>query len=249
MGERGARRAATAGAALLMAGVVGCGRTPEPRADTTAVATGNLGTRTLNDAQIATLALHLHAVEIGAAQGVAHKLTDERTRVFARAMLAEHAAMDSAMRLLPLQRDTMSQPPAQLATMQAGAHAQTALLTTMPAGTAIDRAYMAGQVATHAQALDSLRRWRTVTRDEGLAASLDAAIARVDVHLAQARTLQTALGGTTDSSAMAPPGVIPLSPERAETPATPLGSQKPDTVTSRLGPPRPDDIARPPTRP
>lgn len=223
----------------MVAAVAACDRGSEPGADTMAVATAHLGTQTLNDAQIATLALHLHGAEIGAARAAEPKLTDARTRAFAQAMLAEHAAMDSALRLLPLRRDTMSQPPAQYATLQAGTHAQSALLVSMPAGRAFDHAYAASQVAMHAQALDSLRRWRSVTRDGGLAAALEGTIPRVEAHLEQARALQGALGGAADSGAGgAPP--VPLTPEAVETPATPLGAQKPDTVTGRLGPRRPD---------
>jgi hypothetical protein len=88
-------------------------------------------------------------------------------------------------------------------------------------------------VAAHGAALDSLRRWRQVARNGGLASSIDATIVRVQAHLDLAHALQSSLGGALDTARMTPP-TVPLAP-RAETPATPLGSQQPDTVTARLG--------------
>jgi predicted outer membrane protein len=184
----------------------------------------------------------VHGAAIGAARTVSPRLTSEPARVFARAMLVEHVAMDSALRLLPIRRDTMAQPPAQFATMQAATSAQSAIWVTMPSGPALDRAYVAAQVTAHAQALDSLKHWRADVRDGTVAASLDDAIGRVQGQLQRARALQQTLGGADSAAAGQPALPLPLTPERAETPGSPLGRQMPDTSPARL-------IRRPPPTP
>lgn len=229
--------------AMVLAGVaVGCRESDRARADTTdaarvtsdtAAAADTIGAGSLNDAQVSTLVSHVHGSEIAAAQAVMTKLADPRVRAYAQSMLEEHHVMDSTLRMLPLQRDTMSRPPAQFATMQAAAKAQGAVLASLPAGGAVDRAYIGSQVANHGAAIDSLRRWRQVARNGGLASSIDATLVRVQAHLDRAHSIQSALGGALDTGATTPP-TVPLAP-RVETPATPLGSQKPDTVTARLG--------------
>ena len=240
-----ARAGSAAAAVVAVTIAAACRGEPAARGDTTALRGNGAGAAALTDAHVATLASQLDGAEIGAAQSAEPKLSDARVRDLARTLRADHAAMDSARRLIPVGHEEMQVPPPQFATMHAASQGQSSVLHAMSAGPAFDRAYVASQIAAHGQALDSLRLWRQAVRSDDLGRALDAAAATVQEHLQHARSLQDALGGGADSASMTPP-TAPLTPERAETPATPLGRQKPDTATSRLGrPTRPDGARRP----
>lgn len=176
------------------------GDTTEPARDS-ARATGSLG-----DPQLLVLASTINSSEIGSAQTAMPKLGDATVRAFAQRMIAEHAAMDSALTVgLPVKKEQAAQPPPQFATLRAASGALGATLATMPAGPAYDRAFVAMQVSAHAMALDSLTLWSQAARDGSLKDALQGGIGRVKVHLEQARALQTALGGTATDTAPPPP--------------------------------------------
>lgn len=192
-------------AALLL---VSCkGPDDSRRGDTTAPARDTAGaTGALTDPQILVLASQVDASEIGAAQGALAKLGDRAVRAFAEQMIAEHVAMDSARSVeLPVKKEQARRPPPQWSTMRAASAAHGALLMTMPAGPAYDRAFVAVQVAAHAQALDSLTLWSGAARDGAVQDALAQTVGRVKVHLERARALQAALGGTAAEAPPPPP--------------------------------------------
>ena len=195
--------------------------------DTSAVANGPMTER-----GVLTLMSQVNGSEIGGAQGVLPKLGDPTVRTYAQRMMADHGAMDSALKALPLNDTPLPIPPAQFITMHAGATQVSGVLAAMPAGPALDRAYVASQVAGHAQAMDSLRHWSGAVRDGGLRTALDGALAKVQEHLDAARAIQAALGGGVDSagSPRPAPQLVPREVEQA--PGT-LDRQRPDTTLFR----------------
>lgn len=153
----------------------------------------------LDDAGIAALVAQIHAAEVQGARQLGERLQTEEVRAFAAAMRGEHGEMADAV------AGKGGGAPPQLATMRAAARGQTELLATLPAGDTHDRAYMAAQVLRHAQALDSLRRWQRVARAAEVRAAIDAALPRVERHLAEARRLQSRLGGGAQGGVTLPP--------------------------------------------
>ncbi|GLC23908.1 DUF4142 domain-containing protein [Roseisolibacter agri] len=195
--------------------------------DTAAVAGGPLTER-----GVLTLMSALNGAEIGAAKGVMSRIGDPTVRRYAQAMVADHGAMDSAVKALPLNDTPLPVPPAQFITMHAASSHLSAVLGAMPAGPALDRAYVASQVADHSQAMDSLRHWRGAVRDGGLRTALDGALAKVQEHLDEARAIQSALGGGVDSAG-SPRPVPQLRPAEIFQAPAQLDQQRPDTATAR----------------
>ena len=153
-------------------------------------------------------------------------------RGFAQKMITEHGALDSAIKALPVNETPMPFPPAQFITMHAASTHLGAVLSAMPAGPALDRAYVASQVADHALALDSLQHWRGAVRDGSLRTALDGAMAKVQEHLNGARSIQAALGGGVDSSGSPWPAPRLAPTEIRQAPGT-LDQQRPDTLVGR----------------
>jgi putative membrane protein len=216
------------------------------RGDTTAAARDTArATGALADAQLLVLASQIDGAEIGAAQAALPKLGDRRVRAFAEQMIAEHAAMDSALSVgLPVKKDSATRPPAQWATMRAANAAMGATLATMPAGGAFDRVYVASQVSAHAQALDSLTLWSGAARDGALRDALTRGIGAVKVHLERARALQVALGGgAADTSPPPPPDTSQQRVEQVR--GNVEKSRQTDTSSTR---PRPAPTPPPPAR-
>jgi putative membrane protein len=188
--------------------LVGCrGPSDTRRGDTTTPARDTASaTGPLQDPQILVLASTINASEIGSAQTALPKLGDRSVRAFAEQMIAEHVAMDSALTVgLPVKKEQATRPPPQFVTMRAASAAQGAMLATMPARPAYDRAFVAVQVSAHTMAVDSLTLWSQAARDGSLRDALRETVGRVQVHLARARALQTALGGTATDTAPPPP--------------------------------------------
>lgn len=192
---------------------------------------------------VLTLLSQLNGAEIGGAQGVLPTLGDPTVRAYAQRMMADHGAMDSALKALPLHDAPSPFPPAQFITMRAGATQVSGVLSAMPAGPALDRAYVASQVAGHAQAMDSLRHWRGAVRDDGLRAAIDGALAKVQEHLDAARAIQAALGGGVDSAG-SPRPVPRLVPGEIEQAPGTLDRQRPDTTRARTARQLRPDTAR-----
>jgi predicted outer membrane protein len=207
------------------------------RGDTTAVLHADSANATsLSAPQVVTLVSGLDAAEIGAAQGALPKLGNKLTQAFAQTMIKDHGAMDSTLKALPAHGEPMPVPPPQVSTMQAASKAQGALLGAMTPGPDFDRAYIASQVANHQMALDSITRWRQVVKDEALAAALEQGESKVRAHLAQARSIQSALGG--DTTGLKPSPALLKKQEVEKAPAT-LDRQKPDTTVSNTPTKRP----------
>ena len=201
------------------------------RGDTTAVLHADSASATsLSAPQVVTLVSGLDAAEIGAANAALPRLGSRLTQAFAQAMIKEHGVMDSTIKALPAHGEPMPVPPPQVATMQAASKAQGDLLGAMTPGPAFDRAYIASQVADHQMALDSLTRWRQVVTDAALAAALDQGLTKVRAHLAQARSIQSALGGG-DTTGMTPSPALLKKPD-VQKPGGVFGTQKPDTTVS-----------------
>jgi putative membrane protein len=217
------------------------------RADTTHAATGDtsrVAGGPLSDRGVVTLLTHLNVSEVGAAQVAMPKLGDPTVRGFAQRMIADHGALDSAIKALPVNETPAPYPPSQVATMQAASKHLSAVLDAMPSGPAFERAYMASQVADHAQALDSLRTWRGAARDPQLRAALESAVAKVEEHLGLARAVQVALGGGVDSAG-SPKPMPRLTPSEINQAAGSLDRRPPDTtVTPTAHRVRPDSIRR-----
>lgn len=190
---------------VVMAGclLAGCTRVDgdgeEMAADTAAAS------RRLDDAGIAVLVAQLHAAEVEGARQAAERLQTPEVRAFAAAMAEEHGEMARPARAPTGEGGTGATTPPQLATMRAAARAHAELLGALPPGDTYDRTYMAVQVLRHAQAADSLRRWRRAARGENARALLDAALPRVQRHLAESRRLQARLGGGTQGGVTLPP--------------------------------------------
>ena len=200
--------------------------------DTTAIATDSAAANasSLSDPQVSTLVSAINTAEVGAANAALPKLGNRMTQAFATAMAKEHGVMDSTIKALAVNSEPMPVPPPQVATMQVASKAAGDLLGAMAPGTDFDRAYIASQVSDHQMALDSLQRWRQVVKDAGLAAAIDGALPKVRAHLAQARSIQSALGGG-DTTGQVPSPALLKTPD-VQTPASPLGSKKPDTTVS-----------------
>jgi putative membrane protein len=199
------------------------------RGDTTAALSADTASASsLSDVQVVTLVSGLNTAEIGAADGALPRLGSRLTQAFAQAMAREHGVMDSSIKALPANAAPMPVPPPQVATMLAAAKAEGDLLGGMTPGLDFDRAYLASQVVDHQHALDSLQRWRQTVRDARLGATIDDAITRVRAHLAQARAIQSALGGG-DTTGMTPSPALLRKPA-VQTPGTALGRTKPDTT-------------------
>jgi putative membrane protein len=200
------------------------------RGDTTAALQADTARATsLSDPQVATLVSAINTAEVGAANGALPKLGNKLTQAFAQSMAKEHGVMDSTIKAIPAAGAAMPVPPPQVATMLAAAKAEGDLLGGVPAGLTMDRAYIASQVGDHQMALDSLQRWRQSVRDGQLAAAIDAGITRVRAHLAQARSIQSALGSDTTG---ATPSPALLKKPDVEKPGSALGGTKPDTTVS-----------------
>jgi putative membrane protein len=233
--------------ALAAAAACRDGAADHARGDTGLVARPDSGgAGSLSDPQVITLVAAIHNAEVGAAGAAMPKLGRADVRAFAQRMVQEHAAMDSLFKALPAHGQPMPVPPPQVPTMQAAAKAQGDLLDAMAAGPAFDRVYVASQVADHQMALDSLQRWRQVTRDEALRRQLDAALQKVGAHLEAARALQRAVGSGGTPAEMTPPPASTLGPTKVERPAGRIGSQRPDTAVSNVpvagSRPRPDSV-------
>lgn len=224
-------RPATLALACLLATVACRAGNESVRGDTTAALHADTANATsLSDPQVLTLVSGINTAEIGAANNALPKLGSRLAQAYAQSMIKEHGVMDSTLKALPAHSQPMPVPPPQVSTMQAAAKAQGNLLGAMTPGTDFDRAYIASQVADHQMALDSLSRWRQVVRDESLAAALDQGLARVRAHLAQARSIQSALGGG-DTTGLTPSPAL-LKDPNPEKPGGRLGTQKPDTTVS-----------------
>ncbi|MGZ8375667.1 MAG: DUF4142 domain-containing protein [Gemmatirosa sp.] len=242
------RSLALVAAVTLTAFTTACGRdagtTP---ADTTRAAAGDtsqLAGGPLSDRGVVTLMTHVNVSEVGAAQGAMPKLGDPTVRAFAQRMIADHGALDSALKALPVNETPAPYPPSQFVTLQAASRQVSSVLGVMPAGPAFDRAYVASQVADHAQALDSLQQWRGAVRDPALRTALDGAMAKVQEHLGLARAIQDALGGGVDSSG-SPMPVPRLTPSAINQAAGSLDRRPPDTtVTPTAHRVRPDTVRR-----
>mgnify|MGYP002336463379 CR=1 FL=1 len=201
------------------------------RGDTTAALQPDTANATsLSDPQVVTLVAAINNAEVGAAMNALPKLGSRLTQAFAQSMVKEHGVMDSTIKALPAHGEPMPIPPPQVATMLAASKATGDLLGAMTPGTDFDRAYIASQVADHQMALDSLSRWRQVVRDDALAAAIDQGMTRVRAHLAQARSIQSALGGG-DTTGMTPSPAL-LKDPAVEKPGGQFGTQKPDTTVS-----------------
>ena len=199
------------------------------RGDTTAALQPDTASATsLSDPQVITLVSGLNTAEVGAATSALPRLGSRLTQEFAQAMAREHGVMDSSIKALPANAAPMPVPPPQVATMLAAAKAEGDLLGGITPGLDFDRAYIASQVVDHQHALDSLQRWRQSVRDARLGATIDDAIPRVRAHLAQARAIQSALGGG-DTTGMTPSPAL-LAKPAVQTPGTALGATKPDTT-------------------
>jgi putative membrane protein len=204
------------------------------RADTTRAAAGDtsgVAAGPLTDRGVVTLLSQVNGAEIGAAQGALPRIGDPTVRAYAQKMLRDHAALDSAVKALPVNETPAPFPPAQFITMQAASKHLGAVLGTMAAGPALDRAYMASQVADHAQAMDSLQHWRGAVRDQALRTALEGAMAKVQEHLNDARAIHAALGGGVDSGG-SPMPVPRLTPSEINQAAGSLDKRPPDTTVT-----------------
>lgn len=234
-----ATAAALAGACRQDAGATRADTTHAAPRDTAAAADGPL-----SDRGVVTLLSQINGSEVGAAQGVLSKLGDPTVRGYAQKMVADHAALDSAVKALPVNETPLPFPPAQVITMQAASKHLSTVLATMPAGPALERAYIASQVADHSQAMDSLQHWRGAVRDQGLRTALDGALARVQEHLNGARAIQAALGGGVDSGGSPVPAPR-LTPSEVNQTAGSLDRRPPDTtVAPTAHRVRPDTVRR-----
>jgi predicted outer membrane protein len=201
------------------------------RGDTTALLHADSANATsLSAPQVVTLVSALDVAEIGAANAALPRLGNKLTQAFAQAMIREHGAMDSTIKALPAHGEPMPVPPPQVSTMQAAAKSQGDLLGAMTPGPSFERSYIASQVADHQMALDSLTRWRQVVHDPALAAVLEQRMTTVRAHLAQARSIQSALGGG-DTTGMTPSPALLKKPD-VQKPSGELGTKKPDTTVS-----------------
>jgi predicted outer membrane protein len=148
----------------------------------------------LGDAAILALTASINNAEIGGAIAAAGKLQDPSAVQFAQQLQAEHKAMNAALDSLPVSRDTITNPPAELVTMRVASAVRAQMITHTPAGPAFDRMWAALQVGAHGDALDSLRVWQQVAMNPRVKEALGAAMTRVSDHLERARALQSALG-------------------------------------------------------
>lgn len=148
----------------------------------------------LGDAAILSLTAAINNAEVGGAIAAAGKLHDPSAVQFAQQLEAEHKSMNAALDSLPVSRDTITNPPAELVTMRVASVVRAQMITNTPAGPAFDRMWAALQVGAHADALDSLRVWQQLATNPRVRDALGAAMTRVSNHLERARALQSALG-------------------------------------------------------
>jgi putative membrane protein len=163
------------------------------------------GSVRLSDGDVVMLVTQVSTGEIAAASAARGKLQNPEVRAYAERMLAEHGAMNDQMRSLPVKGDTVSRPPLQFALRQAVSANEGALISTMPAGPAFDRTFIAMQVNGHSAALDSLRKWQRMVQTPAVRERIGGAIPTVEAHLSMARSIQSRLGPGTATGPILPP--------------------------------------------
>ena len=158
---------------------------------------GGIVTDALTNAQVSQLVGLINGVEVAASKAVDAKLVVPAAREYARMLIADHTRLMAALPRF----EGPQFPPPQAHGMNAVFRSQAAMLSTLPSGYPFDATFVGIQVADHAMAIDSLRRWHGVAEDAALRQAIAAAIPVMESHLQQAQALYSGLDQRVDGGA------------------------------------------------
>lgn len=203
----------------------------------------------LEDDQIAALIGLINGVEIAASKAVDAKLVVPAARALAETLIADHTRLMQAMPSYQGPRF----PPPQAWTMNAVFRTQANMLSTLPAGTPFDATFAAIQIADHAMAIDSLRRWHAVAEDPALRRAIAQAVPVMQEHLARAKAVYAGLdvGPSPGAPSGSPPPLTRPDTSRADTAPRPPARRTPPSPAPADTSPRPTpgpDTLRVPSR-
>ncbi len=207
---------------ILLLGMSACANEDDEEQRDLAVQGDSLYTTDMSDAEVASLLRYVDGSEIGTARQVLPRLTTAQARASAQMLIDDH----TRMRALAAERtgyDDSTAAPPQFRLLREVTKSQSAMLMTLPSGRAYDATFLGVQAANHASVLDSLRAWRNTVEDDGLRATIDAALPVIEQHRQRALSAFQAVqfGDTTplrppvvriDSAGprhITPPGVTP----------------------------------------
>ena len=210
---RTARRATTSLALLACLGAIGCDRSRDATADTagatgaadvpattppadTAGAPGPVGATTLNDAQIAHVAVTANSLDSAAGVLARGKGQSQAVKDFARTMVTDHTgvnekavALAQRLNVTPADNDVSRQ-------LKSDAERSQSNLQGM-SGANFDRAYIDHEVTYHQTVLDALDKTLIPgAQNADLKKLLQDVRPNIAAHLERARSIQSSLGPT-----------------------------------------------------
>ena len=216
--------------------VAACANEDDEEQRDQAVQGDSLYTSDLSDAEVASLLRYIDGSEIGTARQFMPRLTTADARAYAQLLIDDHTRLREVA-AERTEHDDATEPPPQFRLLREVTKSQSAMLMTLPSGPSYDATFLGVQAANHAMVLDSLRAWRNTVEEEGLRATIDAALPVIEQHreraLAAFRSLQL-----DDPTPLRPPTVrVDSAGPRHTTP----GLAPPDAAARRPSP----DSARP----
>ena len=167
-----------------------------------AVQGDSLRVEALSDRQIAALLRFVDGTEIATARQLLPKLATAPARDYAQVLIDDHTRLRRLAQRTEL--DDSSAAPPQFRTLRAVTSTQSAMFMTLPSGRSFDATFLGVQAANHALVVDSLRKWRNEARDEGLRATIDAALPVVQSHRERALAAFNAVQGADTTPARPP---------------------------------------------
>ena len=148
----------------------------------------------LNDAQIAHVAVTANAIDVEMGEIARERGSDERVREFAERMITDHTAVNEQAGELASRLGVTPEGNAMSRSLRDGAEAAKQTLRAA-SGSAFDRAYMAREVEYHRAVLQALDETLIPSTTNGeLGALLEQARGAIAAHLAHAERLHGLLG-------------------------------------------------------
>lgn len=139
-----------------------------------------------------------NAAEIQTSRIAVDKASSADVKAFARAMVADHEAMQAEADGLATRLAVTPEAPQQAQQKQQMLDGMLQQLNETASGADFDRAYMDGQVRAHEQTLTELQAFQGSVQNADLRTLITQAIPKVQQHLERARTIHASLGtGTT----------------------------------------------------
>ena len=140
------------------------------------------------------------SLEVQTAQLAAMRTQNAAVKDFANMLVADHTKHLENLRKLAGKSDIGRELSAADTTAAAGARVLGSL-TTMPADSGFDRAFVTQQIQHHERALADLTLFRPAAKDDDLQQDIDATRPVLEKHLSQARVVAAQLGIPADSTA------------------------------------------------